>query len=246
MQNPQQERRLHSYFYVVKRAIPNALTMLNLFSGSLGIYLIFNDRPDLTLLAALICLMADMLDGVAARALGVSSELGVQLDSLADVVSFGVLPSCILASLLMGCPGKLTVYLVPAAFLFVCGAALRLAKFNVDTRDRKTFYGLPTPSAAVAVFGILLVIESGHRYAEVFKCNNEIFILLVVLLPPLMLSNLRLWSFKGLREQNGKVILGLFLTIFAALTIWLGVAAIPIMVGLYIFVGLINVYAKFY
>ena len=220
--------------------------MLNLFSGSFGIYLIFNDRPDLTLLAALVCLIADMFDGLAARALGVSSDIGVQLDSLADVVSFGVLPSCILAWLLMDCGNDLAVYLIPAAFLFVCGAALRLAKFNVDTRDRISFYGLPTPSAAVAVFGILLIIESGHNYAEVFKCNNEIFILLVVLLPPLMLSNLRLWSFKGLRDENGKVILGSFLVVFAALTIWLGVVAIPLMVGLYILVGIINVYAKFY
>jgi CDP-diacylglycerol--serine O-phosphatidyltransferase len=230
----------------VKRAIPNALTLLNLLSGSMGIYLLYNDRPDLTLLTILICLAADVLDGALARMLGVSSNLGIQLDSLADVVSFGVLPSCILTWFLVDCVNEPTVYLMPAAFLFVCGAALRLARFNIDTRDRKSFYGLPVPSAALVIFGIMLVIQTGHRYAEVFKCNTEIFILLVVILPPLMLSNIRLWSFKGLGDRNGKAVLGGFLIIFAALVIWLGVAAIPLMVGVYILAGLINVYAKFY
>jgi len=230
----------------VKRAIPNALTLLNLLGGSLGLYFIYNDRPDLTLFMVLICLAADVLDGALARVLGVSSELGIQLDSLADVVSFGVLPSCILTWLLIGCTTEFTEYLIPASFLFVCGAALRLAKFNIDTRERNSFYGLPTPSAAVVIFGILLVIQSGHRYAELFKCNTEIFILLIVLLPPLMLSNLRLWSFKGLGDKNGRAILAAFLVIFVALTIWLGVAAIPVMVAIYILAGLINVYAKFY
>jgi CDP-diacylglycerol--serine O-phosphatidyltransferase len=230
----------------VKSALPNSLTLLNLLSGSIGIYLIFNERPDLALLTALICLAADMLDGMTARLLGVSSDLGIQLDSLADIVSFGVLPSCILCWMVMDCPGPLTTYLIPASFLFVCGAALRLARFNIDTRDRKMFYGLPTPSAAVAVFGILFVIQSDHKLAEVFNCNPEIFILLILLLPTLMLSNLRLWSFKGLGDKNGKLILVGFLVAFAVMAVWTGAAAIPFMVLLYILAGLINVYAKFY
>ena len=83
---------LFRIFTNVKRAIPNSLTLLNLLSGSFGIYLVFNDRPGLALIAALICLAADMLDGMTARLLGVSSDLGVQLDSLADIVSFGLAP----------------------------------------------------------------------------------------------------------------------------------------------------------
>src|SRR4051812_35201657 len=135
----------------MKKHIPNALTLLNLFSGCIGIAACFNNRVTLVPLFIGIALVADFLDGFIARLLNVKSDLGAQLDSLADMVTFGVLPGVMLYRALgfsmeaMFFPYFPLRYFV---FLYTVFACLRLAKFNLDARQTTKFIGLATPAAA--------------------------------------------------------------------------------------------------
>lgn len=229
----------------MKHWIPNTLTLLNLLSGSIAIYFLFNDQTRWTLICAALCLVFDMLDGFLARRLGVSSDLGVQLDSLADLVSFGLLPGFIF-TLMYGeyCDSAVWVSLI--AMLYTGAAAARLAKFNIDKRDQLVFYGLPTPAAAVFGFGVLLMQYLDHSWMSEMQCNHGLFVLLIVLLSSLMLSNLRLWSLKGLGKPRGPYILGAFGLVTVGLALWIGVAFIPVMVVLYVLFGLFNQLIKAY
>jgi len=141
----------------IKEQIPNAITLLNLLTGCIAIVFGFEDQ--LVIASCLIGLAAvfDFFDGFAARLLKVSSPIGKELDSLADVVSFGIVPGVILYRLLSGnidCPviniaGKNIVPFI--AFLIPLFSAIRLAKFNTDERQTDSFIGLPTPANAILI-----------------------------------------------------------------------------------------------
>jgi len=139
----------------MKSALPNLLTLLNLACGILAL-LALQDQQ-FWLAAGLVggSLAADFLDGFVARLLGVHSEVGLQLDSLADVVSFGVVPGFFLWELFQ--QARLGSEPIPAflpylSFLVPLFAALRLARFNVDTRQQEHFLGLPTPALTLFIF----------------------------------------------------------------------------------------------
>ncbi len=134
---------------MIRKFIPNAITSLNLVCGVLGIVMAFSHRLDLSFYLMLGAAVFDFLDGAAARALGAYSDLGKELDSLCDLVSFGVLPSIMLFvwsdELLMG---HWAAYVPLLVSVF---SAFRLAKFNIDTRQTSSFLGLPTPACAMLV-----------------------------------------------------------------------------------------------
>lgn len=230
----------------MKRALPNTLTLLNLMCGASAIAALFQNKPVVVLVLAAICLVLDVCDGLLARRLNVSSELGSQLDSLADGVSFGVLPACILFVMAQECTTaplpSVTHYVT---FLFAGAVALRLARFNLDLRPRVVFYGLPTPSAATFVFGMLLMETTGHTAWTSF-CQPSVIYLVVLLLALLMLTNLRLWGLKAIGEPNGTwIFAGLVLS--AALSIlFAGAAGIVLAVAVYLLFGLVNVFIKLY
>ncbi len=228
------------------RAIPNAITLLNLYLGSAGIVFLLTDKILATLICAALCLIFDMLDGLLARRLGATSALGVQLDSLADLVSFGVLPGCIGYRMLAGAMAETDQTWLPfLALLIPLAAALRLARFNIDTRDRKVFYGMPTPAMAICLFGFLLMEHYEHPWLASF--SRPVFIVpALLLLSAAMLSSIRLWSFKGLGKPEGSWILGVAIALIIVLTIITGSAAIPLATGGYILFGLINHQIKIY
>ncbi|MDX1476198.1 MAG: CDP-alcohol phosphatidyltransferase family protein [Saprospiraceae bacterium] len=229
----------------MKRSLPNLLTLLNLFLGSCAILLLFSDQTRWVLVFAALCYVLDVLDGTLARAWKVTSPLGTQLDSLADLVSFGVLPGCVLAYLWSaGCPDAYPLPLL--SFIFTAAVGWRLAKFNLDTRDYQFFYGLPSPSGALVIFGLLAMHYTRHPWLSEIGCEHVLFAGLIVLLSTLMLSNLRLWSLKGLNRPRGAVIFGGFCTVFIALLFLMGAAAFPLMVLIYILVGLINLLTNLY
>src|SRR5688572_21838626 len=139
------------------RQIPNSLTLLNLLLGNVAIIAMTLDKVPTALILMGVCLIADILDGAIARKLKVSDELGIQLDSLADVVSFGVLPGMMIfymGSRYGGSNLDQVVVIVMAA-LNATSAGLRLARFNVDERPREYFWGLATPAGAMLVAGWL-------------------------------------------------------------------------------------------
>jgi len=134
----------------IKKHIPNFITSLNIICGTIGIVLVMNERVDLAFIMMIAAGIFDFCDGFAARALGAYSDMGKELDSLCDVVSFGVLPSVMLYHEMRACSfGESWLCWVP--LLIAAFSALRLAKFNIDERQSSGFLGLPTPACALLV-----------------------------------------------------------------------------------------------
>lgn len=130
-----------------KAHIPNLLTGCNLVAGCAGIVLVASGKLEMAPVAVLVAAVFDFFDGFAARILKVSSDIGKELDSLADMVSFGLLPAVTVFMMLGGSDAEnLLPYL---AFLIAVSSAFRLAKFNLDTRQSDRFIGLPTPASAI-------------------------------------------------------------------------------------------------
>ena len=168
---------------MIKRNIPNSLTCCNLICGCMATGAAFYGNYQWAVLMIIIGAMFDFFDGMVARALGVSSAIGKELDSLADVVTFGVAPSSILFFLFteVHCPELLmpVKHLLPyTAFLMTAFSALRLAKFNLDERQHQQFIGLPTPANAL-FWGSLVLGE--HAFLVSLKFN-AVFLFLFMLL----------------------------------------------------------------
>lgn len=137
------------------RHIPNALTCGNLLCGCLGIVALFDDWGIPAAYFVWAACVFDFFDGFAARALKSSSSIGRELDSLADMVSFGVLPSILMYQMMKA---STDIVWVPAlGFILAVFSALRLAKFNIDERQRDGFIGVPTPANALMITGLQLL-----------------------------------------------------------------------------------------
>lgn len=183
----------------VRKHIPNAITCCNLFSGCVACVMAFNGRFDLAMAFIVLGAVFDFFDGMVARMLHVSSPLGVQMDSLADDVTFGFAPAAIVFSYMkdvlyypsyLGCAAEIIPYL---AFLIAVFSACRLAKFNVDTRQTNTFIGLPTP--ANALFWSSLVTGAGHW---IFNLNAGWVLMsgLILISSYLLVSEIPMFSLK--------------------------------------------------
>lgn len=184
----------------MKKYIPNFLTCCNLFSGCLAVVAAFAGCYGLAMLYVVLSAVFDFFDGMAARALDVHSPIGKDLDSLADDVSFGLAPASVVFTWLQGVSlAALPVWLgrvVPyAAFLLAVFAALRLAKFNIDTRQKSTFIGLPVP--ANALFWASLALNR-EVFFSVFPPLWEagLVLALVVAFSCLMVSEIPMFSLK--------------------------------------------------
>ena len=189
----------------IKKHIPNTISCLNLFCGCLSIVCAFEGRLDFAAFLILFAAGLDFFDGFAARLLKAYSEMGKQLDSLADVVSFGVAPASIMYILLISSAqfpfGSL---IASAAYIIAVFSALRLAKFNIDTRQSEVFIGLPTPANAIFICSFAL-ISSDEAYVFV----NNVFLLLAatVILSFLLVAELPLFSlkFKSFDWKSNKI-----------------------------------------
>ena len=186
--------------------IPNFITCCNLISGCIATSYALAGDMRMAMLWIILGAVFDFFDGMVARLLNVSSPIGKELDSLADVVTFGVAPSAMLfyQFTVMDCPSFLNglrSILPYIAFLMAAFSALRLAKFNLDERQTSSFVGLPTP--ANALFWSALIVGAGNR----LYVSPHIFWLLVVLLllscwimiaeVPMFALKIKHWTFKG-------------------------------------------------
>ena len=174
--------------------VPNLLTTGNLLCGFFAIISTFKGRPLLGAIAILIAVVFDQLDGKIARLAGASSRFGIEYDSLADLVSFGVAPALLIYYWALEGFGRLGWL---AVFLFLACGALRLARFNVQTAtaDPKYYIGLPIPAGATF---IALTILLYHRLAEKLTSEHIAVLIMVYVLSFLMVSNIRYPSFKEL------------------------------------------------
>jgi CDP-diacylglycerol--serine O-phosphatidyltransferase len=229
----------------MKKHIPNFITCLNLFCGCLALYFAF--RNELLYTSYLVGLAAvfDFLDGMIARVLKAYSEIGKQLDSLADMVSFGVVPGAIVFMLLsranasaFGLPESILPFF---GFLITIFSALRLAKFNIDTRQTTSFIGLPTPACTMVVASLPLILENGSLLQYEIILNPYVLLVLTVLLSYLLIAELPLFALKftNLTWQDNAVRF-IFLGISVILLALLKFAAIPLIIVLYILLSIVK------
>ena len=168
------------------RHLPNALTCCNLLCGCIGIAMVF-ESPQYTFWFVAAACVFDFLDGFAARMLKVTSAIGKELDSLADMVTFGVLPSMFLFVMLQ----QYNILWLPLlAFLVAICSALRLAKFNIDERQSDGFIGVPTPAIALFMTTFSLFLPDNDQI------SLPIIIIVILLFSWLMTSPLRLFALK--------------------------------------------------
>lgn len=190
------------------RHIPNFITSLNLASGFTAVIFAATGETVTASWLILAAIIFDFLDGFSARLLKAYSEIGKELDSLADVVSFGVAPGIIIYNLLRnsfsaGAPADInadslnTILIIAITTIMPVCAALRLANFNIDETQSKTFKGLPTPANALAVISIVI---SGHYSASAsltsFSGSPVLLIIFTVILSLLMVSRIPLFSLR--------------------------------------------------
>ncbi len=170
---------------------------------NLGVIFGFNNRLYISSFLIFTAAGLDFLDGFIARLLKAQSSLGEQLDSLADVVTFGVLPACIYYQLLTGAyrlePGALElsmIYLTPS-FLIAISSAYRLAKFNSDTRQRDGFLGLATPASALFAAALPLIIFTDAYNLAPLILNKWVLYFMIFFFSFLMISEIPMFSFKS-------------------------------------------------
>ena len=212
--------------------IPNLLTLSNLFCGSAAVVsaLVWGD---LKLAFGLMVLAAvfDFFDGFVARLLNQSSPIGLQLDSLADDISFGLAPAAIMYSLYQWMPGIWLPEGYPglAVFVFTACAALRLAKFNIDETQHTEFCGLPTPANA------LFFVALGWMDAKTGFNQGGWVLLMVPAMSWLLISPVRMFAFKFQSFAfKGNEIRYIFIALAVVLLVALGIPAVPIVILLYI------------
>ena len=223
------------------RHIPNALTCLNLFSGCVASVMAFEAHYEMALLFIVISALFDFLDGLAARALHAYSAIGKDLDSLSDDVSFGVAPSLIVFSLFkeMHYPAymeSVAGWWPYLAFLISIFSALRLAKFNNDTRQTTSFIGLPVP--ANALFWASLV--AGFHPILIQTDFHPLYLLLLVgLFSWLLVSEIPMFSlkFKNFTWKDNKVSF-VFLLLSAFLLVLMGIKGFSVAILCYILMSL--------
>lgn len=224
----------------MKQSIPNIITLLNAFAGSVALVFIFQQNWSAVLFCIAVGLVADFLDGAVARALGVSSELGKQLDSLADMITFGVVPGAIMYQLLLKqlIATNWNIHLAFLGFLITVFACLRLARFNLDTRQTDSFIGLPTPACTFFIIGLLLIEWQQLIGANLLK-EPIVLLGLTGLLAWLMVSPIPLFSlkFKDFKWQ-GNAIRFIFLGIVMGLFVFLKAAALVPIIGVYVLLSI--------
>lgn len=220
----------------MKRHIPNALTCANLLSGCIGVVFAFKGDLSTAAYAVLISGIFDFFDGFVARLLHVKSPIGKELDSLADMVSFGFLPGVIMYQLLSQSDFS-SPYLPYLGFLITIFSALRLAKFNIDTRQTEDFIGLNTPMNTLFIASLPFI---GVDHPNLIN-SSLLLVSLTVIMSFLLVSEIRIFSLKfGSLEWKHNKIKFIFLILSAALIAVLKFAAIPFVLILYICLSVLH------
>ncbi|MEZ4809172.1 MAG: CDP-alcohol phosphatidyltransferase family protein [Allomuricauda sp.] len=236
----------------MKHYIPNLLTLLNVFSGCVAVVFAVLNQLEVAALFVFIGIFFDFFDGLAARLLKVQSEVGIQLDSLADMITSGLVPGIVMFQLLdmaqrggwnIGFFGHETEMTVLPFFGFVItlASAYRLAKFNVDENQVSSFRGLPTPANTLLIISLpLILLFQNNEILNGIILNQWFLIGLTVLSAYLLNSSLELfalkfdnWSFKD------NAIRYLFLIGSLMMLLTLKFLAIPLVIVFYIFASLL-------
>ena len=217
----------------LRTKIPSIFTLMNLCCGFSAILMADLHMSSIMLLLGM---FFDVIDGLAARMLKVQSKLGAQLDSFADLVSFGLAPAYLYTQLI---PSDRWFYYIPAFFILI-GSTLRLAIFNLRPSTTH-FIGLPTPASAFFIIGIFIGVEFGSEFVQSIIGTPSIYILIPMILMTLNLSRMRMFSFKQMGINQGyRLFILISLVTFVFLTIYNFKLSMPIAVILYVILSLIH------
>ena len=199
----------------IVKYIPNTITSMNLLCGVLGVIATFSGRLDAAFCLMLAAAVCDFLDGFSARLLKAYSDIGKELDSLSDMISFGVLPSLMMYSLVNQMnPGSWLRFAPLAVAVF---SGLRLAKFNVDERQTVSFIGLATPSCAILCGSLAYYVTKCPQSTLAAWAGLKWSIPVIsVILSALLVSEIPMFSMKFKKGADGKVKIGTERMVFAA------------------------------
>ncbi|WP_304141625.1 MULTISPECIES: CDP-alcohol phosphatidyltransferase family protein [Mesoflavibacter] len=244
----------------IKAFIPNFITLLNLLCGSIAVVFVVNNHFTLAAIFVFLGIFFDFFDGLLARKLNVQSELGIQLDSLADMVTSGLVPGLIMYKLLelatntngititddwsdsLYWSGVNVSFLPFLGLLITLSSAYRLARFNIDEDQQTYFKGLPTPANALLVLSLPLILEFQNNDLINATILNPWFLVVLTLLSTYLLNSpIKLFALKfksyGFKTNAVRYI---FLILSVVLLIVLQFAAIPLVILLYILLSLFN------
>jgi CDP-diacylglycerol--serine O-phosphatidyltransferase len=231
---------------MIRRNLPNALTCGNLLCGCIGVVEVFHNNILLSCLLIGIALIFDFFDGFLARLLKVSSPIGRDLDSLADMVTFGLLPAVIVYQLLMqSIPDLFGIWKAYPEFLIAIFSAVRLAKFNNDPRQSDSFIGVPTPANAMLIASLPVILHlHGDEWRHVIVNTNNLLILTVVMSfllvaeVPLLALKFKSFGWKGNEIRYS------FIVASVLLILTLQILAVPVIIVLYVTLSLLSNFFK--
>ena len=228
----------------IKKHIPNLITLLNLFSGCIALIFAFKSDFAMAFYFVSLGIFLDFFDGFFARLFKVSSPLGLQLDSLADMVTSGVVPGLVMFQMMSSnnATQGITQFFPFLGFIIALGSCYRLANFNIDTRQTDSFIGLPTPANALFILSLPLVLQFSESLFILELLTNQWFLLLITLLSAYMLNaEIPLFSLKIKKfsfKENALQIIFLILSIL--LLIFFQYLGIPLLILLYVLLSVVN------
>lgn len=228
----------------IKNNLANAITLGNLFSGCVGaVHLILGDYQT-TAICIILSLVLDFFDGFVARALKANSNLGTQLDSLADMVSFGFIPGLAMFKMLEPFGNELfglqlSFEIKYFGFLITLFSCLRLAIFNLDEEQKYYFKGLNTPSNTILIFGLFYAFKETQKFS--FLLENALFLLIFTVISSwILISPIKMiaMKFKSMKLQDNYPKLALLIGSILILAIF-KIVGIPMVILYYIFISII-------
>ncbi len=219
--------------------IPNLFTLGNVLCGCVGIVEIFKGNLVMASYLVAVAAVLDFADGFVARTLNAQSEFGKQLDSLADACTFGILPSMLAFSLLNQSNPSFG-WLPYVAFLIAMFSVMRLAKFNIDTRQSESFIGVPTPANTILWAAFPLILVNNPEYKS-YILNESVLVFLIILMSGLLVAEIPLFAlkFKTFGWKNNEIKF-IFLIISVLLLVFLQYLAIPLIIFLYVVMSLVD------
>ncbi|WP_140487577.1 CDP-alcohol phosphatidyltransferase family protein [Flavobacterium sp. GSA192] len=228
----------------IKKHIPNAITLLNLFCGCIAMVFVSNQDFEMAFFFVFLGIFFDFFDGFFARLFKVTGELGLQLDSLADMVTSGVVPGYVMYYLLVNSQHEISTcpYVPFLGFIITLGSCYRLAFFNIDTRQTDSFIGLPTPANSLFMLSLPLVIKYSDSFAAFEMLTSQWVLLLITAFSayilnaeiPLFALKIKKFTLKDNLLQIG------FLTLSVLLLVFFQYAGVPLVIIAYVLLSILN------
>ena len=235
----------------IKKHIPNLITLLNLFCGCIAVVFAFQENFNFAFIFVCLGIFLDFFDGFFARVFNVSSPLGLQLDSLADMVTSGVAPGTIMFFMLCNALNvtnenfnisNVNFWIALLGFIITLASCYRLANFNIDTRQTESFIGLPTPANALFIMSLPLILNQTDSLLLLGFLTNTICLLVITIFSayilnaeiPLFALKIKEFSLKKYALQIGFLLFALLLIVL------LQVTAIPVIIISYVLLSVVN------